>query len=110
MNDVAVQCTNNPPDREPQPGTLRIVDGTGAPSLTGVGRLEFYQDGFGTVCDDGWTKESERVACLEMGYAGLKGGGYSQHPCSDIAGVSFCCWRIAISAEGETRVRRQAYK
>lgn len=88
--DVAIKCTNNPP-AEPPLGSLRIVDETGAPSTTGVGRLQFYNNGkpvcespasgavsvvflsgWGSVCSDGWTKESEKVACLEMGYTGLK--------------------------------------
>lgn len=89
VNDVAVQCTNNPPDREPEPGTLRVVDASGAPSLTGLGRLEYYMDGWGTVCRDNWTKESERVACLEMGYSGL----LVRYKVSSVdlrVGVNFC--------------------
>nr|AAZ94422.1 SR1 [Toxoplasma gondii] len=89
-NDIALKCTNTPAGAEPPVGTLRIVDTTGAPSLTGIGRLEFYADGFGSVCGEGWTKESEQVACRQMGYSGVKHGGYSGNGCSDIMGVNYC--------------------
>ncbi|CBZ50802.1 hypothetical protein NCLIV_038770 [Neospora caninum Liverpool] len=44
-NDIVLKCTNTPSGVEPPVGTLRIVDTTGAPSLTGIGRLEFYTNG-----------------------------------------------------------------
>ena len=45
---------------------LRLVNGTGDHE----GRLEIrLQGGWGTVCDDYWTKTSEDVACRILGYA-----------------------------------------
>ncbi|PFH37729.1 scavenger receptor cysteine-rich domain-containing protein [Besnoitia besnoiti] len=87
--DVAIKCTNNPP-AEPPLGTLRIVDENGTPATNGVGRLQFYNNGWGSVCSDGWTRESERVACLQMGYTGVKHGGYSDDGCDDVMGVNLC--------------------
>ncbi|KAL8444256.1 hypothetical protein Emag_005613 [Eimeria magna] len=69
--DVAVKCSNNPP-AEPIFGALRIVDEEGSPVMDGTGRLQVYKTGWGSICDDGWTKESERVSCLQMGYIGIK--------------------------------------
>lgn len=45
-----------------------------------------------SVCDDGWTIESEAVACREMGYSALKMGGMSQKKggCKDAQGVNLC--------------------
>ncbi|EPR62489.1 scavenger receptor cysteine-rich domain-containing protein [Toxoplasma gondii GT1] len=87
--DVAVRCTNTPP-AEPPLGSLRIVDESGAPATNGVGRLQFYNEGWGSVCSDGWTRESEKVACLQMGYTGIKHGGYSDDGCDDVNGVNLC--------------------
>lgn len=28
--------------------------------------------GWGSVCSEGWTKESERVACMALGFSGMK--------------------------------------
>lgn len=90
-NDVAVQCTNYPPDRTPSVGTVRVVDSTGAPAKNGMGRLEFFDGAtWGTICSEGWTIDSERVACLEMGYSGLSNGGASKDVCSDMKGQNFC--------------------
>lgn len=85
---MAVKCSNNPP-AEPMFGALRIVNEDGSPSLDGTGRLQVFKSGeevhlapqdielsgasgWGSICDDGWTKESERVACMQMGYSGMK--------------------------------------
>ncbi|KAL8438670.1 hypothetical protein ACSSS7_000012 [Eimeria intestinalis] len=87
--DVAVKCSNNPP-AEPVFGTLRIVDEEGSPVMDGTGRLQVYKTGWGSICDDGWTKESERVSCLQMGYTGIKRGGLSGKSCEDVNGVNMC--------------------
>eukprot|EP00070_Physeter_catodon_P037890 XP_028344784.1 uncharacterized protein LOC112062828 [Physeter catodon] len=87
--DVAIQCTNNPV-AEPPLGSLRIVDESNSPSTTGIGRLQFYNNGWGSVCSDGWTPESELVACMQMGYSGLKHGGYSDEACASVNGVNYC--------------------
>lgn len=88
--DVAVQCTNFPPNREPPAGAIRIVDSNDAPAVSGIGRLEYYLNGWGTVCDDGFSFESEGVACHEMGYSSVKAGGISRKGCKDAQGANLC--------------------
>ena len=44
---------------------VRLVDGPSARE----GRLEvYYNSSWGTVCDDGFTKETARVVCYILGY------------------------------------------
>ncbi|BAM41751.1 uncharacterized protein TOT_040000133 [Theileria orientalis strain Shintoku] len=98
--DVVVKCTNFSPTSNLEYGTLRIVDSSGATSSTGTGRLEMYNNGeaysfnwilgFGTVCSESWTKDAEKIACLEMGYTGLRNGGASDKACSDFHGLNLC--------------------
>lgn len=48
---------------------IRLVNG-GIPS---AGRLEVFYDGeYGTVCDDYFGMENAKVACRQLGYAGVK--------------------------------------
>eukprot|EP00375_Theileria_parva_P001758 XP_764433.1 hypothetical protein [Theileria parva strain Muguga] len=88
--DVVVKCSNFSPTTSLEYGTLRIVDSTGATSSTGTGRLEIYNNGFGTVCNEYWTKEAEKIACTEMGYSGLRNGGVSDKECSNFNGLNLC--------------------
>ena len=47
--------------------TARLTGGTGPHE----GRAEvFYDDNWGTVCDDGWEMEDANVLCKELGYPG----------------------------------------
>ncbi|AFZ81642.1 LCCL domain-containing protein [Theileria equi strain WA] len=89
-DDVVIKCTNSPITNEIEYGTLRIVDATGAPSSTGTGRLEIYNNGFGSICNEFWTKTAEKIACLEMGYSGVRNGGISDRTCSDFNGINLC--------------------
>jgi len=51
----------------PLDGDLRIVDGANDDE----GRLElFWQNQWGTVCDDRWDINDATVACRQMGYSG----------------------------------------
>ncbi|CDI80404.1 scavenger receptor protein SR2, putative [Eimeria acervulina] len=110
--DVAVRCSNNPP-AEPIFGSLRIVNEMGTPALDGIGRLQVYRDGWGSICDDGWTKESERVACMQMGYEGLREGGISGKSCENINGLNFCGLQeepihmVNVACQGDERSLRQ---
>lgn len=71
LSDSVVYCSNKASRDYTPEGTLRLVDHIGAPSITGAGRLEVYQDGWASVCSDGWTEGSEEVACRAMGYSGV---------------------------------------
>lgn len=91
VDDVMVQCLQFSSNQVIPDGTIRIVDANGSPSTSGVGRLQmFYHGTFGSVCSEGWIKEAEHIACLELGYKGLKGAGFSHHGCSDVAGENLC--------------------
>ena len=47
---------------------LRLTNGT----TPREGRVEAYRDGnWGTVCSSGWNIAAARVACRQLGYAGL---------------------------------------
>ncbi|SBS89876.1 LCCL domain-containing protein (CCp3) [Plasmodium malariae] len=90
-DDVIVQCLHYSSNDLVHDGTIRLIDITGAPSNNGVGRLQIYYNGsYGSVCSEGWTKESEKIACQELGYTGLKGNGFSTHLCSSISGENLC--------------------
>ncbi|TRY52830.1 LH2/LCCL/SRCR domain containing protein [Cryptosporidium tyzzeri] len=89
MTTVAIQCSSIAP-KDTLYGALRIVDSTGVPSRTGAGRLQVYMDGWGSVCSDGFNSVSERVACTQMGYSGVKNGGASTKSCKDFGGEDVC--------------------
>lgn len=44
-DDVVVKCTNRLSGVAPEPGTIRIVGPTGTPAQSGIGRLQFYENG-----------------------------------------------------------------
>ncbi|KAK2194935.1 bifunctional LCCL domain/LCCL domain superfamily/SRCR-like domain superfamily/SRCR-like domain/SRCR domain/Concanavalin A-like lectin-glucanase domain superfamily [Babesia duncani] len=101
-DDVIVRCSNSEITKALPPGTIRLVDATGAPSTTGTGRLEMlYNGSFGSICNESWTRIAEKIACLEMGYSGVHKGGASHKQCEDlglcapilnkISGVGFNC-------------------
>jgi len=71
LSDSIVYCSNKASRDYTPEGTLRLLDQIGAPSITGVGRLEVYQDGWASVCSDGWTEGSEEVSCRSMGFSGV---------------------------------------
>ena len=48
---------------------MRLVNTLSTASNPMEGRLEIYYNGlWGTVCDDGFTNASARVACASLGY------------------------------------------
>lgn len=89
-DDVIIKCTNSTSHDGVAFGTLRLVDASGVPTATGTGRLEFYNNGFGSVCNESWNKTAAKIACQEMGYTGLHNGGLADHECSDVHGVNLC--------------------
>jgi len=65
--DLAAQTGAVLPECGPIDGALRIVDGANADE----GRLElFYNNQWGTVCDDRWDFNDATVACNQLGYPG----------------------------------------
>lgn len=90
-DDVIIQCLEHSSSHVVPDGTVRIVDVNGSPSTNGIGRLQiFHHNSFGSVCSEGWLKEAEHIACLEMGFKGMKGNGFSHRLCSDISGANLC--------------------
>lgn len=67
-NDVGVRCET------PKYGELRIL---GGPNTT-AGRLEVYNNGWGTVCDDYWSRKDARVACRQLGFS-TEGAAYTYY-------------------------------
>ncbi|SBS87747.1 LCCL domain-containing protein, putative [Plasmodium ovale] len=90
-DDVVIQCLSHAANELVQDGTIRLVDVTGAPSNNGIGRLQIYYNGiFGSVCSEGWMKETEKIACQELGFTGVKGNGFSHHSCANVFGENLC--------------------
>jgi hypothetical protein len=61
LSDSIVYCSSKASRDYTPEGTLRLMDHVGAPSITGVGRLEVYQDGWASVCAEGFAEGSEQA-------------------------------------------------
>ena len=73
---LAAQTGNNLPVCGPIEGDLRIVDG----AAVNEGRLELYfNDQWGTVCDDRWDINDATVACRQLGYPGADAALYTSN-------------------------------
>ncbi len=57
--NVGVEC------KLPMKGELRILGGRN----TSAGRLEVFNRGWGTVCDDYWSRNDAQVACRQLGFS-----------------------------------------
>ena len=52
-------------------GNLRLISSAGRTSSLTAGRLEiFYDDEWGTVCDDGFGMTDAIAACRQLGFEG----------------------------------------
>jgi len=51
--DLIVECVNIDYNKStgPEPGTVRVVNESGAPSRTGGGRLEIFKSEWGSICN-----------------------------------------------------------
>ncbi|XP_028416711.1 deleted in malignant brain tumors 1 protein-like, partial [Dendronephthya gigantea] len=70
-NDAGVECSKT--------ATNVSIRLQGPSSESGLGRVEvFYDETWGTICDDGWDFRDARVVCRQLGYSdairSLKGG------------------------------------
>lgn len=85
--DAVIYCADGSAgDKE---GALRLLDGDGAPTVSGQGRLEVFHEGdWGPVCKEEFTAGSAAVACKKMGYSGVDQGATSS--CSNINGENVC--------------------
>jgi deleted-in-malignant-brain-tumors protein 1 len=64
-NDAGVICTTVPPNKYP----VRLKDGTNEYE----GRVEiFYNNEWGTVCDDHWTLTEADIVCRSLGFPGAE--------------------------------------
>ena len=74
--DSVVFCGNDEGVGLVDSGALRLLDGDGAPSLDGVGRLEIFRNNaWGPICFDGFNAGAASVACKAMGFAGSSSDG-----------------------------------
>lgn len=85
--DIGVVCSDQPPNIQ-----VRLVGGT----TTDEGRVEVnFGNGWGTVCDDGWTAQDATVVCKMLGYTGGSpkpyGGAYFGAGTGDIAMDDVSC-------------------
>ena len=92
--DTIIECQNIEAgeDTHFSAGTVRLMDHTGNPSKTGMGRLEILKGNFGTVCNSKFTDVSARIACKQMGYleGSMKGTPSSNEMCNNADGNNFC--------------------
>ena len=74
--DSVVFCGNEKGAGLVDSGAMRLLDGDGAPSLDGIGRLEIFRDNaWGPICFDGFNAGAANVACKVMGFAGASSDG-----------------------------------
>ena len=87
--DAIVFCGRNS-DIGFEEGASRLLDGEGAPSLDGIGRLEIFHNGaWGPVCRSGFASGAANVACKAMGYASARVSETISN-CRNISGRDYC--------------------
>lgn len=81
-------------------GDLRLVNG----SMPNEGRLEvFYDDQWGTLCDDYWTDDDADVACRQLGYeqGAVRDGGRFLHSHFGAADEGVPIWLDNLMCDGD---------
>ena len=93
-DDAIIECSNVDYEYpvDPLPGTVRLVDDVGAPSIDGTGRLEFFMGKYGSVCNSKFTDKAAHVACKQMGYLSGKIMGTPGETgfCTKYKGKNYC--------------------
>lgn len=92
--DTIIECMNTDIEVENRmsPGTIRLIDYTGNPTQTGIGRLEILNSTWGTICNRGFDDNAATVACKQMGFNNGKIFGVvdSQNMCGNVLGSNLC--------------------
>ena len=92
--DTLIECSNSSQDEvgSYQTGTVRLIDATGNPSKTGIGRIEILKENWGTFCNTKFTNKSAKVVCKQMGFLDGKIFGESESlaTCSNVLGNDLC--------------------
>ncbi len=92
--DTIIECNNLEGDDQIHfsAGSVRLMDYTGNPSKTGLGRLEILKGSFGTLCNNKFSDISARIACKQMGYleGSMKGIPSSNEMCNNADGNNYC--------------------
>lgn len=64
-SDVLIECSmiDFSKPREPETGTVRLMNEKGGVAANGKGRLEMFQGKWGSVCHEKFNPKSAQVAC-----------------------------------------------
>jgi len=92
--DALIECSNSTEQEVGtfKSGTLRLIDASGNPSQTGIGRIEILKGEWGSICGTKFSHNSAKIACKQMGFLDGKMFGQpgSGDLCSNVLGNNLC--------------------